>query len=361
MQDFQSIKAFEVQAFEERQINTHTEAAKRLEYLMDKVQASIAACCSSATERARHFTKLMKEEEDFDARERNRHKSLVILKEEQGERLRMMRQTQHEVSVLGDLIRLADYLMLETVRSIIITAQASFLQELRQPKIKSGLLETTVKFGATAEEGMIFEPTCNNVLTMFRRKTRLLLEMMDHVPRILYARKFKAFVTDKIGIGSVREKGLGDSSSRVLNPSQSFQQAGVDRVGSFVQPGQLIRSSPDFNAITLQIEEKVNADFAEAVTYAKQFESVRPIVDFRITDYENEQAERRKESETASSSFIEEVLHIRKHMDQCQLWEKDVERMRPGGTIGILYVESRKLKNSLSPITEKFWVTLREN
>ena len=54
----------------------------------------------------------------------------------------------------------------------------------------------------------------------------------------------------------------------------------------------------------------MNADFAEAVTYAKQFESVRPIVDFRISDYENEQAERRKESETASSSFIEEVLHI---------------------------------------------------
>ena len=40
--------------------------------------------------------------------------------------------------------------------------------------------------------------------------------------------------------------------------------------------------------------------------------------------------------------------YIREH------WSKSIERMRAHGTIGVLYVESRKLKNSLLPITEQF-------
>ena len=56
----------------------------------------------------------------------------------------------------------------------------------------------------------------------------------------------------------------------------------------------------------------------------------------------------------ANVGFAIEAAHIRSHMDNCETWAKRIERMRAHGTIGVLYVESRKLKNSLQPITDEF-------
>jgi hypothetical protein len=144
--------------------------------------------------------------------------------------------------------------------------------------------------------------------------------------------------------------------------------------------------SPLYISTCTKVLARIQDDFIKAAQYATQFEIVREIYEFRIDEYEKGLEEERRQTELQKTlvnrhedrhddnnnsdddddnsdtngdmkstvGFAAEALHIRSHIDRCEQWSKSIERMRAHGTIGVLYVESRKLKNSLLPITEQF-------
>lgn len=61
--------------------------------------------------------------------------------------------------MLGDFIRLTDYVAVEALVSLAIKTNATFLTELLKPR-KAGLFETTVFF---TNEGTAFTPTCEDI------------------------------------------------------------------------------------------------------------------------------------------------------------------------------------------------------
>lgn len=60
--------------------------------------------------------------------------------------------------MLGDFIRLTDYVAVEALVNLTVRTNEVFLAELLRPR-KAGLFETTVLF---TDEGTAFTPTCED-------------------------------------------------------------------------------------------------------------------------------------------------------------------------------------------------------
>ncbi len=475
VQDFKSPKAFEMATFSEKQNIACQGAAQTFEGAMTRIVKCLVDVSRACKARRSHYAQLRERDDDFDTRERNRHKSIVVMKDELAERTRAERRAQKDFASLGDLVRLVDYRSVDCLLTVALTEQARLEDELAAPRIKQGLWETTVKFaiapegkqettkktnrttkkkkqingeeqsltgaktegggqdgvakteagmdGAETEEdgedededededdsplGMRFEPDLGDTLTMVRRKNEGMIEMMDQVTRVCHVRRLRTHLRQHStqsslsgnAAGSARGGGGSARPHPVLAPGQ--QQVSVS---------SLIRQSPSYIQSCSAIDSRVRDDFARAAEYALQFEAVREIYDFRISEYEiglREERRRHKEQQLLENAgnggdsgvdgdgmvvedlegggdgdgdgdgdaasdasgpspedaaaatgapvgFAVEAAHIRKHMDTCEAWSKSIERMRAHGTIGVLYVESRKLKNALLPITEKF-------
>lgn len=61
--------------------------------------------------------------------------------------------------MLGDFIRLTDYVAVEALVNLTVRTNEMFLTELLKPR-KAGLFETTVLF---TDEGTAFAPTCDDI------------------------------------------------------------------------------------------------------------------------------------------------------------------------------------------------------
>lgn len=68
--------------------------------------------------------------------------------------------------MLGDFIRLTDYVAVEALVNLTVRTNEIFLTELLKPR-KAGLFETTVLF---TDEGTAFAPTCNDIKVSDRKR-----------------------------------------------------------------------------------------------------------------------------------------------------------------------------------------------
>ena len=402
VQDFKSPKAFEMNVFEEKQRIATSAAGKTFEKAMANVIKTLVEVCRSCKQRRAHFAQLRERDDDFDTKERNRHKSIVVMKEELAERTKNEQRAQADFQALGSMIRLVDYRAVDSLVRVALSEQQRLEEELRQPRIKQGLWETTVKFSTSAEEdhgnndddnvsrsnaagdtnmivhrrpGMRFEPDRDHTLKIVRRKSEGVVEMMDQVTRVCHVRKLRSHLRQRPGM----KTGV---HINIVIPNKTGNQYSAATQQSLTVSG-LIRASSAYQEICGDIDTRINDDFVQAAQYATQFEIVREIYEFRIDEYEqglekerlqskqkiaaanddggddadmddNSDSDIGEEEMAETVGFAAEALHIRSHMDRCEHWSKSIERMRAHGTIGVLYVESRKLKNSLMPITEQF-------
>ena len=411
VQDFKSPKAFEMNVFEEKQRMATAAAGTTFEKSMTNIVKTLTEVCRSCKHRRAHFAQLRERDDDFDTKERNRHKSIVVMKEERAERAKSEQRAQADFQALGSLIRLVDYRTVDALVRVALSEQEKLEEELRQPRIKQGLWETTVKFSVVGDAnketpqteekngtenqtieqvndedqpikyaGMRFEPDCSFTMGMVQRKNEGLVEMMDQVTRVVHVRKLRSHLRQRPGLQPTTLNMSNRNQANHLNStSSSASQQSVTVSG-------LIRMSPLYISTCTKVLARIQDDFIKAAQYATQFEIVREIYEFRIDEYEKGLEEERRQTELqrtlvnrhedrhddnnnsdddddnsdtngdmkSTVGFAAEALHIRSHIDRCEQWSKSIERMRAHGTIGVLYVESRKLKNSLLPITEQF-------
>lgn len=82
--------------------------------------------------------------------------------------------------MLGDFIRLTDYVAVEALVNLTVRTNEMFLTELLKPR-KAGLFETTVLF---TDEGTAFAPTCEDIKVGCMGDKRLLscTEIVTHRP-----------------------------------------------------------------------------------------------------------------------------------------------------------------------------------
>jgi dynein heavy chain len=311
-----SKKTYELVDFDAAQAKCRADATSALDVHQKKILHVVERVVVDITGRAK-----VDEDEDAkaDAHKSSKTQSMLAAKQELARKARALKQARTEEAMLGHFIRYVDYMCVEVLVELAISAHERFLGELVSPaaKRKVGLFETSVKFNAA---GTAFEPTFDEYAVMIRHVSELTISVVQHVERLLYHRAFKTFTH-----GLYTDPPLADA---------------------------LIRDSPQFQVARARILEKFRDDFDEAVEYATAFKEVRPIYD----SMQGQEADLEK-LKTGNWS----VSAIKGDMARINGWEKELERMHaqhmrevdpekcPGG--GILHVESRKLKLLLTPVT----------
>jgi len=310
-----------VDTFLEEQAAQRAHAAKAFEQIVDKLQALVEKVCKDVTTRARLSDDTMGApgEEGGDgaaavstATGKPRSKSMAKQKEEQQARLAAVRRAVAEAQMLGDLIRLADYMAVSCCYLLVIATSERLLELLHTPR-KNGLWITTVEFGA---KSMAFQPPKSHFHGSLNSLLEGMINNIHAVPRLLYMRPFKPYF----------------HSGRVEGPDVA----------------KIVRRSVQFVHVQKSIEQVVEEDFERATLYAQQFEEYRVVHCFG----ENWNYEAYAQAQQ-SASFKAAVTNFKQDMAQLNKWYKDLDRMKMYGTERNLHVDSKTLKNSLMPITTR--------
>jgi hypothetical protein len=215
-------------------------------------------------------------------------KSLVRVKQEKAEKRVVRVRTKMEHSTLPEFIRFVDYMVVETLVGLAVDTADAFYEELIKPR-KAGVFETMVRFSSS---GTTFAPTC--------------LEVKDMVDRLL-----ENMINFVGGVNRVRH--LGNSKNNQLS-------------GPNIQ--SIVRENKQFRRISDQIQ------------HAQMYESVRPIYDFNVTwDY------------TAYCAESHDIASLKGMLELIGNWSRELEKLR-NKPIGVLEVDSKRLKGELNPLKE---------
>ncbi|OQS02753.1 dynein heavy chain, partial [Thraustotheca clavata] len=303
--DFRAQKTYEASAFVDYQATKRAEASKQFETCVEKLQVIAQKVCSDVNNLAKQANQ-NDDLSDLASVHADKTKSIVAAKNEQQERRKLLIRAAEEAAMLCDFIRLIDYITTENLVLLAVQSCREFLAELSKSPRKTGLFETTIHFGDT---DTVFSPTCEQIQGIVITMTDDIVAAVNSVSRIIYLRQFNQYIANSITDGP--------------------------------HVGPTITMSADFQSIRSELVAKIQTDYLEAAEYVKIFDSVRPIYEYdKQWDFENDYSLR-----------THTVTSLKTDMLQIATWEKELEKMRAGQTIGILHVESRKLKQNLIPMT----------
>ena len=108
-------------------------------------------------------------------------------REEKQEKLRAVKQAQGESLMLGDFIRLADYMSVSSCYLLTVASSENLLNTMTTPR-KNGLWSTNVEYG---EDDMLFSPPLKTFSASLVTMLEAMITNVHAVPRLLYMRPFK--------------------------------------------------------------------------------------------------------------------------------------------------------------------------
>lgn len=228
-------------------------------------------------------------------------KSLVKMKQEKAEKKVLRQRAKLEHTTLPEFIRFVDYIAVEFLASMAISTCTSFFEELIKPR-KTGVFETMVRFNSV---GTAFSPTCQEFAEMLDKLLDSVINSCGNVSRVSYLNNTK----------------------------------GASAMGPNVQA--IIRENKEFKSAVNNIHQRLTTDFAKAEEHATTYESVRPFYKTFSLEWDFEAFKARQHDMTSLRSIMEMIGN----------WTRELEKLR-NKQIGILEVDSRRLKGELNPIRE---------
>ena len=312
------------------ELQSHTrnhKAGPALEHTVERIQTCLEKLCKDVTKQARLYQESIRDQSEledktgivlYQGREADKTKSMYSIKREQIERARTYKRVIEEAKMLGDFVRLIDYMLVEGLVSRTIGTVEDLLNVLESPRnadTKSthrGVFLTTVNFN---EHNILFTPTEDEISNVLDNMIEEIIGVVEAQPRLLLMRSFTQHFQGKL---------------HGLNPIT------------------IIRETEYFYELRQSIVKVVREDFAEVREYATIFEEHRPVHTFGLRWNAEEYAKKKKT-----------VRNFRMDLMQQKEWRTDLERMKIGHIIGTLYVDSKPLRNCLIPITQRTLDTIK--
>lgn len=296
-----SDKIIDLSAYFELQKNKRTQAKKEFEITIEKLTGECEEVCQAVRNSA-----ILPEMEDLDPAklgQRNKKKSMVEQKKEEKERKHKMQLAEEHKNMLGRFIRLADYMSIETLVTLILDRIKKFYAVLVEGKNK--VFTTKVIYG---KDSMIFDPNEDD----FKEKLEAILEAMvieiNSITRITF--KFEDILS-------------------------------TDRITSPPQLAEIIRHSETYREISKKILEKFHEEFIEAQTFTDyHFEKLRHVNDY--AEAWNFEVYKSEEKNQSVQQIKEELTKIKNWYDKEVYFLPTVYSAK-----GILNVESKIVKSHL--------------
>ena len=315
---------YSVNAFSDAQMAARTEAARIVERQVAAIQARMERVIADVTRRARAKDDDEDEDEDDAAAARAKalqQKSMAAAKAEAARRAAAQRSAAAEEAALCQFVRMVDYMIVETVARVVTANFAQMLQELSDQEHRRGgpgMFLTAVRFEVPAggkEAVAAFEPCCDDLVGLVDVIVADTIKTFTSTSRILYARPFREYVQE-------------------LPTAAGAGNLGAPTVAA------LLADSPEFRSIRTSIESRFRDDFTAAQAYVAVFESVRPIFEYgRTFDFEAYKAQEQT------------TYGLQRDMSRLKQWDAVVDRMRSQHMEGCLFIDSKRLKTELEPVT----------
>lgn len=339
---------YTIASFIEAQASARAEAVKAIERQVAAVQAAIERVCADVVKRARAHD----DDDDDDAaaggvgggggggagagaggaasREAGGKaiKSMAAARLEAVRRAAALKSAAEEEAMLGSFVRLADYMVVETAARMLIGQFQAFLRDLTFPEQRrvvgvasdarsgGGMFVTTVRFDPhPGRSGTLFDPPLHDFTRMLDILAAESVKAASAAPRVLFARSVREYVQEL-----PTEAGPGNLSAPTVQ--------------------KLIAEAPEFARAREGLEARFAADFAAAAAYASMFDTVRPVFDYA----NNGEAERFRAKEQT-------IVTLQREMGKIKQWDLQVSVMRMQETRGCLFIDSKRLRQDLEPVT----------
>jgi len=328
--------------FVKEQVDARTAASKRFEEKFERLAEQIERVCKGVKDRARQYDHRIANDDLSNSRfaqhllgGNGRIKSMVAVKKERADRLRQLKHANLEADMLGDFIRLVDYIEVE---HLVLRATSTTVQFLHLLLTSTkALFQTTVAFAREAPlalpsgpqhghgyslqgrnpNGLTFSPTAREIHAIVSSMCEHAISTVDTVDRILHHPKFKPFV------------------SPLLTDSPKI--------------GRLIHGSRTYNLSRASIADKIDADFAQVELTIAFLERHRPVYEF---------GERWNYDEYAAREHT--VESIQRDMLQQTEWNINIRKVRDLYDAGIFEANTKDLKSKLTPITDTALAGMKE-
>jgi dynein heavy chain len=303
--------------FDKRQMDTRMTAQGIFERTQEKLQAALEKVCEDVTTRARVSDghDMPGDEEELES-QGSKSKSMFAMRQAHLERQRALRKATEEAEMLGDFIRLADYIMVSNLVMLAIDSVGSFVSMLVENKMqekepRKALFLTSIDF---VPGDIAFKPSKDLIKKALVDMQDGVVSTVHAVPRLLYNRGFKPF----------------------------FE--GIHTVGPDVM--DIIKNSAEFLEIQTRLMNELEEDFTSGRAAAEDYEQYRVVHDFGDPDgpdFWNYEV-------YMSSEPTPSDMH--RTMKKIKTWQMEVqERMRKQKLVGMLHIDGKKLQVRLGPIT----------
>jgi len=314
------------EAFIKEQAEARSTASKKFEEKFEKLAETVERVCKGVKERARQYDHRIANDDLSNARfaqhllgGSGKIKSMVSIKEERAERLKQLKHANLEADMLGDFIRLIDYIQVEHLVQRSISTTVQFLYMLLQSN--KALFQTTVSFAMPGQgnaHGLKFNPTARDIQHIVASMHEQCVSTVDTVDRILHHPKFKPFVSPL----------LTDSPkiARLIGHDRTYQ---------------LARGS---------ISEKILHDFRTVEWSVAFLEKHRPVFEFGLSWNLESYANGRQHT----------VESIQRDMLQQSDWHVNIRKVRDLYDAGIFEANTKELKSKLTPVTETALAGMKE-
>jgi dynein heavy chain len=321
---------YQAENFVKDQVDARTIASKKFEEKFERLADQIERVCKGVKDRARQYDHRIANDDLSNSRfaqhllgGNGRIKSMVSIKKERADRLSQLKHANLEADMLGDFIRLVDYIEVEhlVTRSVATTVQFLYLL-LNSNK---ALFQTTVSFAkdhnlghgmyghalAGNQNGLNFSPTAREIHAIVQSMNENCITTVDTVDRILHHPKFKPFV------------------SPLLTDSPKI--------------ARIIHHDRTYNLSKASIADKIDMDFNTVEQTISFLERHRPVYEF---------GEKWSLEEYCHPSREHTVDTIQKDMLQQTDWNINIRKVRDLYDAGIFEANTKDLKNKLTPVTE---------
>lgn len=317
---------YQAENFVQDQVDARTVASKKFDERFERLADQIERVCKGVKDRARQYDHRIANDDLSNSRfaqhlvgGNGRIKSMVSIKKERADRLRQLKHANLEADMLGDFIRLVDYIEVEHLVTRSVGTTVQFLHLLLSST--KALFQTTVAFAPTGgnTNGLIFSPTAREIQSIIASMNENCITTVDTVDRILHHPKFKPFV------------------SPLLTDAPKLTR--------------IIQNDRTYNLAKTAIADKIESDFHTVEVTVSFLERHRPVYEFGQTWSLDEYCHGDREHT---------VDTIQRDMLQQTEWNVNIHKVRDLYDAGIFEASTKDLKNRLAPVTEVALAGMKE-
>lgn len=235
---------------------------------------------------------------------RPRMKSMVQEKKEASDNARRHRLAVHDKKMLGDCVRLVDYMFQACLAKVVINAAVEFFQRVDS---SSKMFSISVAFG---EKNMVFDPCLEDFIEMLFKLWRASVQVVNGIPSLLSEAHYAKHLTHAVA------------------NSQTVES--------------ILNNNWQFNHYTAAVRERIQADINTAQKFSdKHFEMFR-----RIHDYGNNWDEKAYVAAASAQDLASEMSLMRD-------FQSDLDKYKQHHHVGIIMINGSNLRESLQPVPKE--------